>query len=156
MSDRIGVGSHVIMHYSITLPDGTVADSSFQGEPLAFTMGDGSLIPGLELALYGLGPGDSQTLTLTPEQTFGYPDPADLREMALSDFPDDLRPQEGQIIEFETPGGDSLPGSIVEVGDQTVKVDFSHPLTGLELVFTVEILSVRNQTVPDTPGADNP
>jgi FKBP-type peptidyl-prolyl cis-trans isomerase SlpA len=156
MSDPIGVGSRVVMHYAITLPDGTIADSSFQGEPLSFTMGDDSLIPGLELALYGLGPGGHQTLTLTPDQTFGYPDPANVQEMPLSDFPDELAPEEGQIIEFSTPGGDSVPGSIVEVAEETVKVDFNHPLSGLELVFTVEILSVRNGPGPDVPNVDNP
>jgi FKBP-type peptidyl-prolyl cis-trans isomerase SlpA len=156
MSDLISVGSQVVMHYSITLPDGTVADSSFQGEPLSFTMGDGSLIPGLELALYGLGPGERQTLTLTPEQTFGYPDPANVHEMARSDFPDDMPPGEGQIIEFSTPGGDSVPGSIVEVAGERVKVDFNHPLSGLELVFSVEILSVRNGPEPQVLDTDNP
>ena len=50
----IGAGSTVTLHLSLTLEDGSVAESTFDGEPHTFTMGDGSLLPGLELALYGL------------------------------------------------------------------------------------------------------
>lgn len=123
---------------------------------MAFAMGDGSLIPGLELALYGLRKGERQTLTLTPDQTFGYPDPANIQEMPLSEFPDAMRPQAGQIIEFATPGGDSMPGSIVEVGEEMVKVDFNHPLAGLELEFTVEIIEVSDAPSEVTEPGDNP
>jgi FKBP-type peptidyl-prolyl cis-trans isomerase SlpA len=155
MSDTIGVGSRVVMHYSITLPDGTVADSSFEDEPLDFTMGDGSLLPGLELALYGLKAGETQTLTLTPEQAFGYPDPSNVHEMPLTEFPPELEPEPGRIIEFTTPGGDSLAGTVTEVSGESAKVDFNHPLAGLELRFTVEILSVDNRSAPAPISPEN-
>jgi FKBP-type peptidyl-prolyl cis-trans isomerase SlpA len=148
MTDTIIVGSRVVMHYSITLPDGTVADSTAEDEPLAFTIGDGTLLPGLELALYGLKAQDTQTLTLTPDQTFGYPDPSNIHEMPLSDFPPEMQPEPGQIIEFTTPGGDSLPGTITEVSDQSARVDFNHPLAGLELRFSVQVLEVDNRGDP--------
>ncbi|MHA1569977.1 MAG: FKBP-type peptidyl-prolyl cis-trans isomerase, partial [Alphaproteobacteria bacterium] len=70
----IGPGSEVLMHFTLSLADGTVADSSRDGEPLRFVMGDGSLIEGLELVLYGLKKGDRQTLSIEPRDAFGYPD----------------------------------------------------------------------------------
>ena len=70
MSFPISPGSTVTLHLSLTLEDGTVADSTFEGEPFTFVMGDGTLVSGLELALYGLYPGDTQRLELTPEQAF--------------------------------------------------------------------------------------
>ena len=75
MKHRIGIASTVTLHLSLTLEDGTVAESTFGEEPLTFTMGDGTLVHGLELALYGLRPGDTQRLELYPEQHFGLRDP---------------------------------------------------------------------------------
>ena len=75
MRYNVSPGSTVTLHLSLTLEDGTVAESSFDGEPLTFTMGEGVLAHGLELALYGLYPGDTQHIELTPEQSFGRRDP---------------------------------------------------------------------------------
>ena len=49
MKHQIGIASTVTLHLSLTLEDGTVAESTFGEEPLVFTMGDGSLVHGLEL-----------------------------------------------------------------------------------------------------------
>jgi len=136
-------GSRVTMHFSITLEDGTVAEDSFSNEPISFTMGDGTLNEGLELALYGLQAGDEQTVTMTPDQTFGFHDPENIHEMPGSDFDKDMQPEVGMIIGFTTPAGDEVPGMIVAVSDETVRVDFNHPLAGHELRYRVKILDVE-------------
>ena len=69
----IGPGSEVLMHFTLSLADGTVADSTRDGEPLRFVMGDGTLIEGLELVLYGLKAGDRQCLSIVPRDGFGFP-----------------------------------------------------------------------------------
>lgn len=130
------------MHFSITLEDGTVAEDSFDNEPLEFTMGDGSLNEGLELGLYGMRAGEEETLTMSPEQTFGYNDPDNIHEMPRSEFDQDLSLEEGMIIGFTTPAGDEVPGMIREVGDEMVKVDFNHPLAGHELIYRIKIIDV--------------
>jgi len=139
----ISPGSRVRMHYTITLADGTVADSTREGEPLEFTMGDGTLIEGLELALYGLKTGEQQTVTLEPRQTFGYPDPDNVHKLPRSEFPAGMTPEEGQIVAFSTPSGEAIPGAIMEVNDEEVTVDFNHPLAGHEIRFDVEILAIE-------------
>lgn len=151
MGPRITVGSRVTLHYSITLPDGTVADSSFGEEPLRFTLRDGSLDEGLELALYGLRAGDRQTLTLEPGQAFGRPDPANRCEVPRADFPTGMDPAPGQVIAFATPQGE-VAGTVLEVREDTVQVDLNHPLAGLPIVFTVEILAVD----PPAPTQQDP
>lgn len=135
-------GSEVVMHFTLTLKDGTVADTSREGDPLRFTMGDGSLIKGLELALYGLKEGDMQVLGIDPQNAFGFPDESNIHDMPRSDFPADMELEAGLIIEFSTPSGEAVPGAILEVGDTTVKVDFNHPLAGHEITFDVEIISI--------------
>ncbi|HEB67912.1 MAG TPA: FKBP-type peptidyl-prolyl cis-trans isomerase [Gammaproteobacteria bacterium] len=139
----IGPGCRVTMHFTITLEDGTVADTSREGEPLTFTMGDGSLIEGLELALYGLKAGDRQVVTMDPREAFGFPDPDNVHRLPRGEFPADMPPEEGQIVSFSTPSGEEIPGAIVEVGEDEVTVDFNHPLAGHEIVFDTEIIAIQ-------------
>ena len=141
---EIRPGSKVIMHFSITLEDGTVADNSFDEEPLEFTMGDGTMNQGLELGLYGMKAGEEGTMVMSPAQTFGFHDPENIHDMPISDFEPEINLSEGMIIGFTTPAGDEVPGMIREVGVDTVRVDFNHPLAGHELTYKVKILKVTN------------
>ncbi|HHO59874.1 MAG TPA: peptidylprolyl isomerase [Thiotrichales bacterium] len=137
--------SLVLMNYSISLPNGSVIESSFEdNDPIEITMGHGDLTEGMELAIYGLKEGDKQTLMLTPEQGFGLRDEDNISEMPTSDFPDDLPPEPGLAFSFETPEGEEIPGTVLSVKDDKVEVDFNHPLAGQELIFTVEILGINN------------
>lgn len=142
--DTIQSGSRVTMHYTLSLEDGMIADTSREGEPLSFTLGDGTLIEGLELAILGLKAGDRQCLGIPPQSGFGFRDPKHIHEMPRSDFPEDMELSEGLIIGFSSPAGDEVPGAVLEVGEDNVKVDFNHPLAGHEVTFDVEILAVDN------------
>ena len=153
----IGPGSEVLMHFTLSLADGTVADSTREGEPLRFVMGDGTLIEGLELVLYGLKQGDRQCLSIEPRDAFGFPDEDNIHTMPRSEFPADMQLEPGVIIGFTTPSGEEVPGAIQEVEGDEVVVDFNHPLAGHEVIFDVEILEVKpglSLTGKDT--MDNP
>ena len=141
-SQEILPGGHVILHLSIHLEDGTEALSTFGEEPVELQMGDGTLQPGLELAIYGLKAGDTQTLALMPEQAYGLRDPALIQQMPLSDFDGGFTPEKGQIVAFSLPDGEEAPGMILGVEHGRVEVDFNHPLAGHEITFKVEILDV--------------
>jgi FKBP-type peptidyl-prolyl cis-trans isomerase SlpA len=138
----IGAGSTVTLHLSLALEDGQVAESSFDGEPHTFTMGDGSLLPGLEMALYGLRPGDTQHLVLHPAQAFGPRDTARIHTLSRTAFTDDISLEPGLIIGFTDAGGVELPGTVLSVTDAAVEVDFNHPLAGHAITFDVEIIDV--------------
>ncbi len=141
---RITIGSRVTMHFALRLVDGTIADSSFDEEPVSFVVGDGTLDKGLELALIGLKAGDQQTLTLMPGQAFGTRDQAALQWVERDRFPSDIELEPGQIIGFSGEGGVDVAGAVLEIEPQRVRVDFNHPLAGREIEFEVEILSVEN------------
>lgn len=134
--------STVTLHVSLALEDGTVAESTFGNEPLTFTLGDGVLDYGLELGLYGLERGDKQRLVLDPGQSFGQRDPERVHTLSRDAFAADLTLEPGVIIAFETAAGEELPGAVLEVGEQTVTVDFNHPLAGRTIIYEVEILDV--------------
>lgn len=134
--------STVRLHLSLALEDGTIAESTFDDDPLTFTLGDGTLDHGLELGLYGLVRGDRQRLTLDPGQAFGAYDPDRVQTLARDTFAADMALEPGLIIGFETAGGEELAGAVLEVNEGMVKVDFNHPLAGRTLVYDVEILDV--------------
>ncbi len=142
--DKIIPGSRVRMHFSLSLPDGSEAVSSFDEEPLEFTMGDGTLTEGLELALFGLRAGADQTIRLDGDQAYGPRDEDNIQQIDLTQFPVDIQPEPGLIVAFSTPDGNELPGMVVDVADGQATVDFNHPLSGHEVVFRTQILSVEN------------
>lgn len=144
MSEKINMHSLVLLHYSIALTNGTEIESSFDDEPMEVRMGHDDLTEGMELAIYGLKEGDSQTLTLTAEQGFGARDEDNIHPMPLSDFPEELKAETGMTYMFGTPEGDDIPGTVLAIHEEVAEVDFNHPLAGHELVFSVHILSVNN------------
>ena len=139
----IGPECEVTMNYRLSLPDGTVADETEENEPLTFTMGDGTLIQGLELMLYGMKTGEKQCLSIDPRDAFGFPDNENVHTMQRSEFGADMNIEVGMIVAFSTPAGQEVPGTIKEINPDTVLVDFNHPLAGFEVTFDVEILDIK-------------
>lgn len=142
-------GSRVTLHFSISLIDGIVVENSHDDEPLALVIGEGQFESGLENLLYGLHWGQRKRFVIPPEQGFGFPDPEAIQPLAKREFPANIPLEPGLIVEFTTPGGDQIPGTILKIDDDKVEVDFNHPLAGREFVFEVEILEVSGTTYND-------
>jgi len=152
VTDEVAIyhGSEVVMHFTISLEDGTVAETTEGEDPLRFVMGDETLAEGLELALFGLKAGDKQSLKIGPETAYGYPDPENVQAMDRADFPAEMQLEQGLIVSFALPDGEEYPGMITEVGSKQVTVDFNHPLAGHEILFDVDILEVSGGDEPPT------
>ncbi len=140
---EIAPGSEVTLHLSLSTTSGLEALSTFGQEPETFVMGDGTLAEGLELALYGLRPGDTQTLTLTADQAFGQWDQSRIQQLPRSNFSPEQELEPGLVMGFSSPDGGELAGTILNVDENEVTVDFNHPLAGREVVFRVEVLEVK-------------
>ena len=140
---KITSDSTVTMHFSLSLSDGTPVDGTPDGEPMTFTMGDGSMIAAFEESMLGLGVGDKQQVSLEPRETFGFPEEENKHWMKKSDFDLDVELEEGLVIEFSTPAGDQVPGILMEIAEDEVLVDFNHPLAGHEVIFAVEIVDIQ-------------
>lgn len=140
---QISANSEVIMHFTIKLEDGSVADSTkTSGKPAKLVMGDGSLTQNFEKCLLGLKEGEAASFTLEPEDAFGHPNPDNVQHMDRRLFAGDAPAEEGTIIAFSGPGGQEIPGLITDVTGESVTVDFNHPLAGHRVIFDVEIVSV--------------
>ncbi|QKT04346.1 peptidylprolyl isomerase [Ectothiorhodospiraceae bacterium 2226] len=138
----VGPGSKVAIRYTLALPDGTVADESGD-TPLHFTLGDGTMIQGLEYALYGMHAGEQRCVRIDPRDAFGYRDPHNVHVMSRGTFDAKMPLEPGTVIGFTTPAGDEVPGTIDAVEGDEVRVDFNHPLAGIEVTFDVEVLEVQ-------------
>ena len=139
----IGPGSEVTLYFTLSLPDGTIADATEEDQPIHFIMGDGTLIEGLELVLYGMKAGDRQCLSIDPRDAFGMPDENNIHQFPKIEFPSDIELKEGLIMGFSTPSGEEVPGTIKKIDQDKVEVDFNHPLAGFEVIFDVEILDIK-------------
>jgi FKBP-type peptidyl-prolyl cis-trans isomerase 2 len=150
-------GDTVTVEYVGRTADGTVFDTSRESvaaaegldhhpdrsyDPLTVEIGSGRIIEGLEEGLLGLEVGEEATIEVPPEEGYGSHtddrvvayDAPEFREMV-----DTAQPQEG--LEVKTNEG--LPGTVVGVGDDVVRVDFNYDLAGKHLAFEVEILAVE-------------
>jgi FKBP-type peptidyl-prolyl cis-trans isomerase SlpA len=143
VSERIGPGKKVTLHFSVALASGEVVDSTRPREvPAEFTVGDGSLLPGFEKAIMGLRAGDRRSVFIDAKRGFGDWNADNLQTFTKVQFSGmDLAP--GLVISFTDKGGE-LPGVVKEVGEDTVVVDFNHPLAGRDLVFEVDIIRVMD------------
>ncbi len=145
MNDDLKVvdGSTIVIHFTLTLEDGTIAESSRDGDPYEFVVGDGTINPGLELALIGQSVGDQESIVVGPDIAFGYPDDEAIMILPRDDFSDDIPPVPGSVIMFTVPSGEEVPGVVLEDLGEAIKMDFNHPLAGHDLNFDYEILDVR-------------
>ncbi|EMR04737.1 FKBP-type peptidyl-prolyl cis-trans isomerase [Cesiribacter andamanensis] len=146
------IDKHTVASVTYTLEvDGDLVEKTDQSNPLTFLVGVGMMIPGFEQQLLGKQAGDTYTITVQPEEGYGDPDP-----QAIVDLPKDVFKIEGElqedmlvegnIIPMQDQNGNPLQGVILEVKEDTVKLDFNHMLAGKTLNFSGEVLEVRKAT----------
>ncbi len=137
----------VSMHYTLTLDDGQVVDSSVEGDPLQFLQGFGQIIPGLEKELYGMAIGDNKKVTVAAIDGYGDIDPDAYQVVSRAMFPDDLNLEEGMGLRMRDQGtGQLIETYVAEIRADEVLLDFNHPLAGEILTFDVEIAGLRQAT----------
>ena len=136
-------GDIVQVHYTGTLENGTVFDTSEGREPLEFTLGQGQMIPGFEQAVLGMKIGESKTVTIPADEAYGpYRD--DLVQVVnQEDLQPGLDPYVGQQLQGVQPGGGISVCTVTNVTDTTITVDFNHRLAGKDLTFEIELMSIQ-------------
>jgi peptidylprolyl isomerase/FKBP-type peptidyl-prolyl cis-trans isomerase SlpA len=135
-------GDEVQVHYTGKLEDGTVFDTSQDGEPLSFTIGENRVIPGFESAVVGMEPGDTKTTEIDPEQAYGEHRDDMVMELDREQIPDDVEPEVGQQLQLRLENGQTVPVLITALGEDTVTIDANHPLAGRTLIFEIELVDV--------------
>ncbi|MDH4040741.1 MAG: peptidylprolyl isomerase [Gammaproteobacteria bacterium] len=139
----VSEGTRVYVNFSVSLEDGSEVDSNFGGEPVAFVVGDGSLLPGFERLLFGMSAGQRRMFTVAPEDGFGQPNNNNVQQLPRSQFGGDGELEIGLVYSFADASGSELPGLVVAFDDDEVTIDFNHPLAGRNILFDVMVHRVE-------------
>ena len=131
--------------------EGRIADKAGKEKPLEYIHGNHMLLPRFEEEVEGKEPGDSFEFTLSPAEGYGLHEPGRVIDLPKSAFVVDgvLREdllQIGRIIPMLNSQGHVVQGTIAEIAEDTVKMDFNHPMAGKTLHFTGEVVAVREAT----------
>lgn len=140
----------VSLTYTLTV-DGQVKDQTTKENPLEFIFGLGYLLPKFEENIKGMKVGDKFQFTLTPEEGYGVFNPESVIDLPKNIFEIDGKIQEnllvpGNMIPMMNQSGGVIPGKVVSVAEETVRMDFNHELAGATLNFSGEITGVREAT----------
>lgn len=138
----VRLGDRLTLHYRLSCAGQEVA-STFGADPETFVVGAGEIDPRLEVHLLGLPVGTHKTLSLGPGEAFGARDEALVHRLPRTDFDPSLDLVVGHTVDFSLPNGQTLSGTILEVNETDVQVDFNHPLAGLPVEFEVEVLAIE-------------
>lgn len=132
-------------------PEGEVIESVADGKPAQFLVGAGRLIPLFEEKVKNLGKNEGFEFTVKADEAYGP-----VNEKAVVDLPKDIFMVDGKLAEellevgkvlnMEDQEGNPHRGQVVEIGQDTVKMDFNHPLAGIDLHFKGTMLESREAT----------
>jgi peptidylprolyl isomerase len=151
-------GDKVKVHYTGTLEDGSVFDSSEESAeqvenhscgcggcataPMEFVIGAGQLIPKFETAVIGLEPGGSITVTIPADDAYGQRAEEMIAVIERSEIPADINPEPGHQMEVILEDGSPMPVLVTEVTDTSITLDGNHPLAGRDLTFAIRLIEI--------------
>ena len=140
--EKVTSNSTVEVHYTGRLEDGTVFDSSLvEGrEPLTATLGQSQLIKGFEDGLIDMEVGDKKTVEIESDMAYGQYNEAMIQEVPKEKVPEGV--MVGHMLQANTPMG-PINFRVMEVNEESVKLDGNHPLAGKKLIFDLEVLEVK-------------
>ncbi len=135
-------GDTVRVHYTGTLDDGSVFDSSEGREPLEFTVGAGQVIAGFDEAVTGMQPGDEKQVTIPSDQAYGGRRDDLVLVVDRAQFPPGLNPEVGQQLQVSQGDAGSFVVTVREVSEDAVVLDANHPLAGEDLTFQLRLVDI--------------
>jgi FKBP-type peptidyl-prolyl cis-trans isomerase 2 len=134
-------GDTVKVHYTGTLTDGSVFDTSIEREPLEFTIGEGRLISSFEEAVNGMKVGESKTVNIPAEQAYGLHRDDFVFTVELSELPGDI--EVGSQLDMNLASGNVIVVTVTSISETTATVDANHRLAGEDLIFEIELVEIE-------------
>lgn len=134
--------STVTVHYIGKHIDGKEFDTSYDREPLTFTLGSGQVIKGFEDGILGMKIGEKRTVNIPCLEAYGQRRDDMVMEYPKSDFPADMQPVVGLELHMSDNQANVFPVVIKEVKEDVVVLDANHPLAGCDLIFDIELVAV--------------
>ena len=146
-------GDLVFIHYTGKFDTGEVFDTSADGSPLYFIVGDGDIIEGFETAVIGMNVGDKKTIVLAPEQGYGEYSEERVITTQLENFGEEFQPEVDQQIALQMENGERVIATIVKFDNESVTLDMNHPLAGKTLHFDLELMDIKDASEMPSCGS---
>ena len=154
---KIGQNKVVELTYELEV-DGEIVDRCPEERPLDYIHGTRTLLEKFEKNIEGMEPGDSFSFTLTPAEGYGEIDPERVIDLPKAAFEVNGEIREdlmvvGNRIPLINKNGGVVPGIILEVSENTVKIDLNSPMAGKTLNFSGKILTGEMPLTRSLPKA---
>ncbi len=144
---KINENSNVTIVYEGKLDNGDTFKTITKENPLEIKIGDSEIPPTLEQSLLGMSVGEKKTVRLSPEEGYGSRQKILLHTLNKKYFGDKITPKPGMVLSLKVDkDGEEhqVPATIIELSNDSVVVDYNHPLAGHHLTYHIEILKVEN------------
>ncbi|MCC7569205.1 MAG: peptidylprolyl isomerase [Candidatus Methanofastidiosa archaeon] len=139
-------GDTIQVHYTGTLKDGSVFDSSREAEPIQFTVGDGSILPAFDKEVRGMEVGDTKTFQIPAEDAYGVYNETFVKTVPRSIVPEGVVLEEGMPVLVGETEEDAIQFFVKEMTEDSVVLDGNHPLAGEDLTFAIEVMAIVKQS----------
>ncbi len=133
----------VAVHYTGTLDDGSVFDSSEGKAPLEFVIGAGQMIPGFDKAVRGMKVGEVKTVKIPPEDAYGEYDEDLVIKIDRNTIPEYFQVKIGDKLPLQSNQGDSIMAVVTNITEESIICDRNHQLAGKTLTFEIELVSIE-------------
>jgi len=138
-------GDTVVVHYTGSLKDGTVFDSSVSKAPFEFTIGKRMAIAGFEQGIIGMQVGEKKKVSIRPVQAYGkYRKELNVK-IERAKIPPKINPEIGMVIQIKAKSGQLIDVVVKELDGDFVTLDGNHPLAGHELTFEIELIKIKEK-----------
>lgn len=157
MAIRVAHGRVVRLAYRLTDANGSLIEDRTPENPFEYIQGKGQIVPALEKIVEGKTAGFQAEVQLSAREGYGEYKPALVAEIPTSKFPTGSEIAVGMKFNTTGPGGQPITVRVIEVDEKKVTVDGNHPLAGVELIFELRVLDVREASeVEAEDGAVDP
>lgn len=134
--------------------DGEEIETVSKDKPMEFVFGTGYLLPKFEQNILQKQIGDSFDFVLKADEAYGNVDPEAVIDLSKEIFMVDGAIDNnvlfvGNQIPMRDQDGNRLYGVVESIQNDTVTMNFNHPLAGCDLHFKGEVVGVRDVTPED-------
>ncbi|MFT6167537.1 MAG: peptidylprolyl isomerase [Vicingaceae bacterium] len=136
-------GNKVKVHYTGTLTDETIFDSSRQREPIEFEVGASQMIAGFDSAVQGMKVGETKKVEIPSTEAYGPVKEEAMIKVAKDQLPEGMNPEIGMQLEATQQDGKKQVLVVAEVMENEVVLDANHPLAGKDLIFEIEMMEIK-------------
>lgn len=137
-------GDKIKVHFTGTLEDGNIFDSSVNKKPLNFIVGSGQVIQGFDEAVIGMKLGQEKTIHINSDKAYGPKVKELIVNVEKEKFPQKLEIKINQQYKIPIEDGESMIVRVTNISENTIELDGNHPLAGKNLTFKITLVEIEN------------